>query len=570
MQNRSRVSVYWTYALCLLVSVLQMPAFATVDASTNKAPQPSGLRQEGNATRWFDNLDLQNTAEISRFYTAHEFQPVWYGDLGLQDQIDDLYAFFTQARYEGLVPTTLQRGMLDRSKKSPQLKYEKARQDILLTDLFMSLAHFAAQGQMDPLTIDEEWHYERPEMDAVEILQQALDTKDITGTLSALLPQHKGYRQLVKALAAYRRLAQSGGWPVLSLAGPALEYGQSGTDIIQLRKRLRLSGDLAPDVPDEPAFDYELEQAVKVFQRRHGLTPDGVVGLRTREALQASVEERIEQITLNLERWRWLPRDLGERHIRVNMAGFELQVYDNGKVPLSMRVIVGKDERKTPSFTRDMNYLVFNPYWNVPNKLAREDLIPHILNDPDYFFRKKIRVLTGWGKQGQELDPASVDWAAYRDAKYLPFKFRQDPGKRNSLGRIKFMLPNPFSVYLHDTPSRRLFKQPVRTFSSGCVRLEKPIALASYVMGDKWRESDIKKIIKNNKNKTLSLPEPIPVHMLYQTAWVDQAGAIQFRQDVYDRDKLLTVALPKLNNLAANDEDGKNLTGQEPLSLLQN
>lgn len=570
MQNRSRVSGCWAYALCLLISLLQTPASATVDASTNRDPQPAEVQKQDNASRWFDNLDLQNTAEISRFYSAYKFQPVWFGNQSLQDKIDDLHAFFTQARLEGMVSTALQRDTLERYKKSAQPIHEKARQDILLTDLFMSLVHFAVQGQTNPQTLDEEWHYERPEVDAVEVLQQVLDTKDITGSLSALLPQHESYRQLVNALAAYRRLAQSGGWPVFSLTGPSIEYGQSGAEIIQLRKRLRLSGDLASDVPDEPAFDYELEQAVKIFQRRHGLIADGVVGLKTREALHVSVEERIEQMTLNLERWRWLPRDLGERHIRINMAGFELQVYDNGKVPLSMRVIVGKDERKTPSFTRDINYLVFNPYWNVPNKLAREDLVPHILNDPDYFSRKKIRVFTSWGKDGQELDPASINWAAYQDAKYLPFKFRQDPGKRNSLGRIKFMLPNPFSVYLHDTPSRRLFKNPVRAFSSGCVRLEKPIALASYLMGDKWRETDIKKIIKTNKNKILSLEDPVPVHMLYQTAWVDQAGAVQFREDVYDRDKLLTAALPKVNNLAVNVDDGKNLTEQEPLSFLQN
>ncbi len=569
MQYRSQVSTYWAYALCLVIGLLQVPVFASVDTSI-QLPKPSGVKQLGATARWLDSLALQNTKGISRFYTAHKFNPVWLGNEGLLDRVRELYAFLDQAQVEGLVMTDQLRETLDRIKKSPESKVEKARQDILLTDLFMSLARYAAQGQMNPLGIDDEWHYERPHVDAVEVLNQALDANDIAGTLSALLPQHESYQQLVKVLAAYRQLAQSGGWPVFSLAGASLEYGNSGVEIVPLRNRLRLSGDLAADVPDEHVFDFELEQAVKTFQRRHGLTADGVVGLQTREALNNSVEDRIAQITLNLERWRWLPRDLGERHIRVNMAGFDLQVHDNGKVPLSMRVIVGKDKRKTPSFTRDMNYLVFNPYWNVPNKLAREDLIPHILSDPGYLFRKKIRVLTGWGKNSEEVDPESVDWPAYQNAKYLPFKFRQDPGKRNSLGRIKFMLPNPYSIYLHDTPSRRLFKRPVRTFSSGCIRLENPIALASYVMGEKWREADIKRVIKRKKNKTLSLPDPIPVHMLYQTVWVDQTGVVQFRQDIYNRDKLLTVALPRVNNLVANSENSKNLTQQEPLSLLQN
>lgn len=569
MSYRLYISRCTTCAVFLVSSLLQTSAFAAVDVSI-KLTSPAAVRQVGDSARLFDALTLDNTDDVRRFYIEHKFKPVWFRNTGLQEYTQELLEFIDRARLEGLVLTTQQRKILQRIRQTPLIRLQRAQQDILLTDLFMSLARFAAQGQMDPRTIDREWHYERPQIDTVETLQRALDNRNIAGTLAALLPQHQSYKQLVKVLASYTQLAEMGGWPVLSLAGASLAYGHAGEEIILLRQRLRLSGDLAANAPDEHVYDYELEQAVKEFQRRHGLVADGVVGQQTRKALHATVVDRIAQIRLNLERWRWLPRDLGERHIRVNMAGFELQVHDNGQVPLSMRVIVGKPKRKTPAFSRDMNYLVFNPYWNVPNKLAREDLIPHILQDPEYFLRKKIRVLTSWGSDAEELDPATVDWSAYRDRKYLPFKFRQDPGERNSLGRLKFMLPNPYSVYLHDTPSRRLFDRPVRTFSSGCVRLENPVALASYVMGEKWQEKDILGIIRSNKNRALALPEPIPVHMLYQTVWVDGNGTLQFRDDIYNKDTLLTAALPGEHKFAVNNESEKTAISHDPLSLLKN
>ena len=544
------------------MSLFQASANATVDESIKLLDQEA-------TTPWYDNHSLQNPDDISRFYNSRAFEPVWYDNDGMLERAQELHDFLDQARLEGLIASGLQDNNAARS-HLPKDMQDKARREIQLTDLFMSLAKRVSQGQLNPSDFDTEWHYDRPQIDTVALLQRALESNDFTGTLSGLLPQHKSYRQLVTTLGFYRELAQSGGWPEIARVGPTLELGATGDEIIQLRDRLRLSGDLVTDIPNDTGFDAELKLAVNHFQERHGLKADGVVGLATREALHTSVDKRIEQITLNLERWRWLPRDLGERHIRVNMAGFELQVREDDEIPLSMRVIVGKDERKTPAFTKEMKYLVFNPYWNVPDKIAREDLMPHVLHDPGYFFRKNIRVLSGWGKHSEELDPYSIDWQAYRDSKYLPFKFRQDPGERNSLGRVKFMLPNPYSVYLHDTPSRRLFKRSVRTFSSGCVRLEDPLALANYVMGDNWQVPALQEIIKSNRNRILALPEPIPVHMLYQTAWVDQSGIVQFRKDIYKKDKLMLMALPQaIQPVAQQGEDDK-LTSHGSLSLLQN
>jgi len=314
-----------------------------------------------------------------------------------------------------------------------------------------------------------------------------------------------------------------------------------------------------------------LEQAVRRFQTRHGLQVDGVVGKKTRAAMAVPVEQRIHQIRLNLERWHWVPRDLGNRYILINTAAFELEAYDNDEVSLAMRVIVGKEERPTPVFTENMRYLIVNPYWNVPNKLATHDLIPAQLNDPDYFHRKDIRIFAGWQAGAEEVDPALIDWQAYLGVRYLPYKLQQAPGPANSLGRIKFMLPNAHSVYLHDTPARHLFEKPVRAFSSGCVRVENPLQLADYVLASRSGGSarpDIESIIASGETRTLSLPESIPVYFLYQTAWTDSLGQVHFRDDIYRRDVLLAAALAVTVDDTPLPSIVKNMSQTRSVSLL--
>ena len=207
-----------------------------------------------------------------------------------------------------------------------------------------------------------------------------------------------------------------------------------------------------------------------------------------------------------------------------------------------MKVIVGKQKRKTPLFSEMMTYLVVNPYWNVPTKLAVKDLIPKELKQAGYLKKHHIRALSGWDQNASELDLSSIDLSAYQNSRYLPFRFRQDPGNGNSLGRIKFMFPNAFSVYMHDTPSRSLFNRTVRTFSSGCVRLEKPLTLARFLMGEKGMQR-INNVLRSGDNRRIALPEPVAVHLIYQTAWMDEQGDIQFRPDVYRKDAMLRTAM---------------------------
>jgi murein L,D-transpeptidase YcbB/YkuD len=291
-------------------------------------------------------------------------------------------------------------------------------------------------------------------------------------------------------------------------------------------------------------FDEDLDTGVRHFQRRHGLDVDGVVGPATLSALNASADERVRRIEVNMERWRWLPQDLGRRYVIVNIANFELDVVEAEQEVMTMRVIVGRDYRRTPVFSGKMTYIVLSPYWHVPPSLAVKDILPQVRSDPGYLSRKGFKVFQGWGADTKEIDPGSVDWSKVTGTNFN-YRFRQDPGPVNALGRVKFMLPNKFDVYLHDTPSPDLFEKSARAFSSGCIRIEKPIELVEYVLrGDpKWNRDAVLAAIDRRVEQTVQLREPIPVHLLYWTAWVDAAGTVHFRDDIYSRDKLLAEAL---------------------------
>ena len=288
-----------------------------------------------------------------------------------------------------------------------------------------------------------------------------------------------------------------------------------------------------------------LVEGVKRFQARHGLEPDGNVGRATIETMNVPVDRRIEQIKANLERWRWLPRDFGERYILVNIASFSLDVIEDGHPVLSMPVIVGRDYRETPVFGADMTYLVLNPTWTVPPKLAVEDILRQILEEPEYLAKKEDPGLFRLdGKSAMEVDPATIDWASLTAA-HFPYMLRQDPSPCNSLGRIAFMLPNEYAVYLHDTPEKWLFERSERSFSSGCIRLADPMALAEYLLaGEKgWDRREILSEIEKGERRIVRLSRPIPVFLVYLTAWVDDRGIIHFQRDIYGRDAALIRAL---------------------------
>lgn len=492
-------------------------------------------------------------ALIPEFYAARNFEPAWSTSTGPISQAHALLAEIDQAGNDGLNPEDYHYGRLQAMATqlasagpdaTPAILGLRADFDLLMTDAAFLLGAHVLGGRVNPETIHASWSAFSHEVDLVRLVNDGLQGGRIAHLIQGLHPPYTGYTGLRQALAAYRRMAAAGGWPQLE-AGPSLRVGDEGPLIEQLRERLAASGDLSEASVSLPSyFDATLEAAVKAFQHRHGLEADGVVGKKTRETLNVPVDQRIQQLLINLERWRWIPNDLGPRYLVVNIADFNLTMVDEGRVRGAMRVVVGRAYRKTPVFSGTMTYLDFNPFWNVPRKLAVEDILPRIKKDPAYIQEEGFRVFSGWSEDAVELSPSAVDWASFHKD-YFPVRLQQAPGPKNALGRIKFMFPNQHAVYLHDTPAKGLFNSVSRSFSSGCIRVEDPVTLAEFVLEgmEGWDRETIANHLGDGQRQVVRLKRPIPVHLLYWTAWADESGTVFFREDIYERDAPLMRAL---------------------------
>jgi murein L,D-transpeptidase YcbB/YkuD len=492
---------------------------------------------------------------LPEFYERRGFQPAWSDDQGPLSQAGDLIRAIHAVEQEGLRPSDYHLADIEiilseirhnqeiRAPLNPQWLVDL---DLLLTDAFLICGTHLVAGKVNPQSIHAQWFTERHKADMLQILEEALRTKQVEQSLGALPPAHPHYVLLRQALARYREIARSGGWPRLALR-KTLHKGDRDDRIRLLRQRLAVEGFLAAHVETATSeLDSGLTRALRRFQQLNGLDADGVLGPQTVAALNRSVDERIDQIVVNLERWRWLPRNLGSRYILVNIASYRLEVKEFDRSIMDMRVVVGRAYRQTPVFSDKVTYMVLNPSWTVPDNIARQDILPKVKQDPHYLTDQKIRVFQGWGASTKEVDPSQVDWRRV-SAKNLPYHFRQDPGSQNALGRIKFMFPNPFDVYLHDTPAKELFGKTRRDFSSGCIRVERPLELAVYLMQNHaiWSREALTAALSdaNAVERTVQLPEPVPIHILYWTVWTDSDGDLHFSPDIYERDELLRKAL---------------------------
>jgi murein L,D-transpeptidase YcbB/YkuD len=492
-----------------------------------------------------DHRPVYAQQALIQHYTAHLFKPVWSKNGRLSPQALQLIEALSHAESQGLdadnyhtatVARHLQtlQGSLDSNERIKIL----VDMDLLLSDAFLTYSTHMLQGRVNPETLTSKWEIPRQTFNILCSLDDAVSKDCIDEALDNLTPKHQGYRLLLKALADYRQIKAQGGWGRIA-SGPKLALGNVGTRVVQLRKRLAATSDLEPEPDadvDSTLFDAPLKEAVKLFQQRHGLADDGVVGAQTLAALDVSIEARIEQLLVNLERWRWLPSDLGGRYILVNIAGFELYFVEDNKVVLKMPVVSGK-----------MTYVVINPSWHVPTSIAVKDKLPVLRKNPDYLQQHNMKLYRGWGANAEEIDPLSVDWRKLNEH-HFPYHIVQQPGPDNALGKIKFMFPNKYNVYLHDTSEPWLFKKTERSFSSGCIRVGKPFVLADYVLENNTRlkKTAIPDLFKQSEKKTLSLKHAIPVHVLYWTAWVDDSGKLNFRKDIYGRDRELAKALQSL------------------------
>ena len=477
----------------------------------------------------------ETLAAVESFHNARGDAPAWVEDTelpALNDRGEAVVRVLSRAERQGLRPSDYalaQAGTpegLDRAVSIALLRY--------LTDL--------QAGRVAPKKVDPALFVFQREVDGPALLDAVLSSSEPAKVMADLAPGNPVYRRLRRLLLDYRALAKAGGWSAVS-AGETLKPGMTDPRVSEVRRRLSSTRDLTPTAETTDFYDPALESAVRQFQRRHGLDADGAIGAKTVAALNVPVEDRIRQIVLNMERFRWMPDDLGEDHVFVNMAGFELDYVVGGVTRLAMRVIIGRPYRETPIFSDSIRYMEFNPTWSVPARIAAQDLLPKIKKDPSYLSSGGYELFAGYQNDAPRVDPASVNWAALPKGKF-PYRLRQAPGEKNALGQVKFMFPNQFDVYLHDTPSRELFAKSVRNFSSGCIRVQKPITLAEAMLtADGQDPAQVRKILDSKKTTRVSLKTPVPVHLTYLTAWIGEGGTVEFRDDIYGRDALLAKAL---------------------------
>jgi murein L,D-transpeptidase YcbB/YkuD len=478
-------------------------------------------------------------AVTQELYARANFAPAWTN----AQSVTELAAAIEQAWREGMNPEDYHQrqveGVLDGS-----LGLDVPERDLLLTDSLVRLTYHYALGKLEPKEFSATWNFEHqlPTVDPVEWLGRVAANGDIAAGLETLRPQSSTYQNLVDALARYRTVASSGGWPAVD-AGPTLRPGERDPRVVQLRARLQAEDALVAVTTAEPdLFDEELSQATKRFQRRHRLDADGVVGKQTLAAMNVTAQQRIDQIRVNLERARVL-QDIPPTAVVVDIAGFEVSLFRGGQRLLRSRAQVGRPYRSTPVFRDEIRYIEFNPTWTVPPTILKNDVLPGIKRDPRYLSSRNMQVLT---RDGAVVDPGSVNWQDY-PRRGFPYLIRQQPGPNNALGRMKIMFPNEHMVYLHDTPNRDLFNRSERTFSSGCIRVEKIEELVELLLDDpqRWGRAAIDDIIEARQTRRISLVTPVPIFLVYWTVQVEDDGEVHFKRDPYNRDPALLRALEK-------------------------
>ena len=499
------------------------------------------------AYKRFDNAQHEiinhhdiDTASLSRLY-PHPDDYLWIKNQEINNQAYIALDFIANSSNHGLDPNNYHFELLQQL--DPAHDDESHLYDLVLSDGLLKLLRDISIGRLDPKTVDPKWSIPRIPFDAALFLQRALSENYFEASLYSLIPTSDQYRQLTKAAVRYQKIINRGSWGEIP-EDSKLRIGDKHLNISLIRNRLAIEN-RSSEIPDswpEPVslpiqnniYDERLEKTVKQFQRRHSLYPDGVIGPATLQAMNVSAKERLQQIIINLERLRWLPDDLGRRYIMVNLANYRLKAIEDDKVKLNMRVIVGKTKRSTPSFSSEMTHVVLNPRWYIPNKLARKDLLPKQQQNPDYFDRFNIRVFGNENGKRTELDPDAIDWHSVSN-QHFPYSLVQDPGRKNALGRIKFILPNPWRIYLHDTPSKNLFDRRKRTFSSGCIRVEDPYALAEFSLNEKNIHQSLLDYPESNESYSTKLDQPLSVYAIYATVWLNGDELI-FSPDNYKRD----------------------------------
>ncbi len=499
---------------------------------------------------WAAGVGLRSTETLPSFYRERLFAPAWLDREGLSPAGRRVHEAIGGAGADGLRPEDYHLREIDSlfvrlGEGGEEEAARRAELDLLLTDGFLLYVSHLLHGRVEPTTIEPNWTASRNGVDVGAILREGISGEEgLAQALARTRPYGERYAAMQAAMLRYQGFVEAGGWAPIP-EGETLDPGMRTPRVDALRRRLETSGEIPErSGPDRDLYDEELAEVVRSVQTRHGLQADARVGRLTIAALNVPAEARLEQLKVNLERWRWLPADLGDRHILVNIPGFFASVVDDGVETMRLRAIVGRAYRQTPVFSGTMTYLAFAPYWNVPPGIAQNDQLPKIREDPGYLASQNMTLFEAGTTR--RVDPATVDWTGMTGATFnRRFWIRQEPGPSNALGKVKFMFPNRHNVYLHDTPARELFDQAARFLSSGCIRVERALELAAHLLRDdpSWTPERIERVVAGGREVPVTLPRPYQVHLQYFTAWVEADGTLQLRDDIYDRDARVSRAL---------------------------
>ncbi|GAA4451258.1 L,D-transpeptidase family protein [Nibrella saemangeumensis] len=482
--------------------------------------------------------DEKVAPDLYAFYRNRDFSPAWN-----RNTAEELLGVLQTVDQEGFNPEAYPiqelRTLLDSASSDRATDSTVASLDILLSASYLKLAEMMATGKVNPGKFSDSWHIKPESPDTLYThLEAAVGGQgQVNASLDSFRPRFAQYEKLKQHLKAYRKIMDQGGWPQTA-KGPALRPGATDQRLTTIRQRLYMTGDLEtpPDQWQQPTrYDSALVRAVNRYQARNGLVVEPAITDSMVASMNVPVETRLKQILLNLDRTRWFASsEMPPTYVFVNVPEYKLRVMEGGNEVREMKVVVGKDLNATPIFSDMIEYVEFSPYWNVPESIAEEELWPKIKADPGYLSRQHMEILNGWDKNAKVVNPSQVNWSNLKT-----YRIRQKPGPWNALGRVKFMFPNEHAIYLHDTPDKHIFDETQRAFSHGCIRVEDPVWLGDWLL-PQLNEQQVTQKMNGSRNESVRLAKKVPVFIFYLTAFEDDEGRLNFREDLYELDKQLT------------------------------
>lgn len=487
----------------------------------------------------FDGVKVE-TAPLRAFYEAQNYRAFWVDDDGYTRRAGRVMDQLAKAGDEGLNPEIYHVSTMKRVAGVMTGDAERRMQARLSLELLMSNAILNYANDMHAGSVRPQWDTGLTAMSATEqanLLGQIASASDAAGQLANLSPSTPDYLAMKEGLRNYQAIAAKGGWPEFAV-GKTIKPGMNDARVADLEKILTITGDMkASDVTAGTIYSAAAVEGVKHFQQRHSLEADGIVNTATQQALAVPVGKRVEQMAMTMERMRWMPRDLGSRYVLVNVPAYRLRAVA-GEQQMTMKVIVGKPDTKTPMFSKNITDVVLNPSWSVPGKIAMKEMLPKIRKNPNYLNNAGFTVT----ENGAKVDPSSIDWESV-DKGNFNYTFRQPPGDGNALGKVKFLIPDSDNVYLHDTSQPKLFARAERSLSHGCVRLSEPKEFTKFVlMQEGWSADKVETAYESSASRTVAIA-PMPVHLVYWTSWVDEQGAPHFQRDIYGMDRSLLASM---------------------------